>query len=99
MELAQARFFWSGRELQFAVFSDGVCIARFLKRIPVPFTHTEVEMYEIEPGENTHWVLVQQTDGERHRINYFAKRGKKFVEESIKTIPAKVRKAMHGRTH
>jgi hypothetical protein len=99
MELAKARFFWSGADLQFAVFSDGICRARFLQRFPLPLTRTEVEMYEIEPGEKAHWVLVQQTDGEKRRVKYFARRGKRFVEGSPKSLPLKVRKAVHKRAH
>jgi hypothetical protein len=97
MELANARFFWSGEEMQFAVFSDDICRARFLERIPLPLIRREVEMYDIEPGKNAHWVLVQQTDGEKQRMKYFARRGKRFVEGSLKKLPLKVRRAVHNR--
>jgi hypothetical protein len=86
MDLRECKFYWSGREMNFAVFSDDPCRARYLESIPLPLIQIQVDVYEIEPGRNTHWILVKQRDGEKNNFKIFVKKGNRFMENKVRRL-------------
>jgi len=91
MELRECKFYYGGQEMNFAVFSDGPCRARYLESIPLPIAQTRVDVYEIEPGAKTQWILVRQKDGDKDNIKLFVKRGEKFLENAAQPLPKELR--------
>ncbi len=87
MDLRTCRFYHGGEEINFSVFSDYPCRTRYIDSIATPLTETKVEVYEIEPGNNTQWVVVQKKDGEERRLKLFVRRGNEFVENQAQLIP------------
>lgn len=97
MELRKCKFYCSGYEMNFAVFSDEACRARYLKSIPLPIVQTPVDVYEIEPGLNTHWVLVKQKDGEHSDFKLFIRKGNRFMENGYRHLSKQVRESINNR--
>jgi hypothetical protein len=91
MELRECKFYYGGQEMNFAVFSDDPCRARYLESIPLPIAQTRVDVYEIEPGVKTQWILVRQKDGDKDNIKLFVKRGEKFLENAAQTLPKELK--------
>ena len=80
MELRDCKFYYGGQDMNFAVYSDDTCRARYLGSIPLPIAQTRVDMYGIEPGAKTQWVIVKQRDGDKDNLKLFVKKGEKFLE-------------------
>ena len=87
MELRDFKFYYGGQEMNFAVFSDDPCRARYLESIPLPIAQTRVDVYEIEPGAKTQWILVRQNDGDKDNLKLFVRKGEKFLENEAQTLP------------
>ena len=87
MELRNCKFYYGGQEMNFAVFSDDPCCARYLESIPLPIAQTRVDVYEIEPGNKTQWIVVQQKDGDKDNFKLFVRKGEKFVENETHSLP------------
>ena len=73
--------------MNFSVFSDSPCRTRYIESIPTPMTESQVEVYEIEPGDNTQWVVIQQKDGEEFKLKLFLRSGDEFLENHAQQIP------------
>lgn len=91
MDLRECKFYCSGREMNFAVFSDDACRACYLQSIPLPIIQGQVDVYEIEPGRNTHWILIKQRDGEKNKMKLFVRQGNRFVEDRLRHLSKEMR--------
>jgi hypothetical protein len=92
MELRECKFYYGGQEMNFAVFSDDPCRTRYLESIPLPIAQTRVDVYEIEPGAKTQWIVVRQKDGERDNLKLFIRVGDRFLENEAQTLSKDLRK-------
>ena len=92
MELRDFKFYYGGQEMNFAVFSDDPCRARYLESIPLPIAQTRVDVYEIEPGAKTQWILVKQKDGDKDNLKLFIRKGEKFLENESQTLSKELKK-------
>jgi len=88
MDLRNYKFYHGGEEMNFSVFSDSPCRTRYIESIPTPLTESQVEVYEIEPGNNTQWVVIQQKDGEDRKVKLFLRSGDEFLESHTQQIPS-----------
>ncbi|PYV89846.1 MAG: hypothetical protein DMG05_12495 [Acidobacteria bacterium] len=91
MELCNHRFYLSGRQMNFAVYSDDPCRARYLKSIALPLGPDRVDVYEIAPGSKTQWVVIRQKEGDKTNLKLFIRRGRKFLEKQIDKLPRALR--------
>jgi hypothetical protein len=91
MELSQCKFYYAGDILNLVVFSDSPCRACYVDRIRLlPISAHEVYVYEIEPGTESQWVLVRQTEGTKKRLQLFLRRGESFLEPEPRELPAEL---------
>lgn len=91
MELQQYKFCYAGSNMNFTVFADAPCHIRYVKSIPIPIGQTQVELYEIEPGTTTKWVVVKQVNGHKATLIVFLRRGKKVLENSIAKLSREIK--------
>ncbi len=93
MELSKWRFYCAGDEMNFSVYSDALCRARYLDSIWVHFGEARVDVYEIEPGLDSHWIVIKQRNPETESDEYkwFVRNGEKFVETGGDEVPKKLR--------
>jgi hypothetical protein len=89
MELQQYKFCYAGSDMNFAVFSDDPCHISYVKSVPIPIGHTQVELYEIEPGARTRWIVVKQVDGSKNTVRVFLRQEERFLENSMDQFRAK----------
>jgi len=87
MELKDCKFYYGGQDMNFAVYSDDPCRAMYRTSIPLPIAQARVDVYEIEPGANTQWVVVTQRDGDKDNLKLFVKKGDKFMENESQHVP------------
>lgn len=91
MELQHHKFCYSGSDMTFAVFSDDPCRISYVESIPIPIGHTQVELYGIEPGAKTRWIVVKQFDGHKTTLRVFLRQNEKFLENEIDDLPQATR--------
>jgi hypothetical protein len=91
MELKDCKFYYGGQDMNFAVYSNDPCRARYRGSIPLPIASTRVDIYEIEPGANTQWVVIKQRDGERDNFKLFLRKGDKLMESDSQHLPKTVK--------
>jgi hypothetical protein len=89
MELQHHKFGYSGSDMNFAVFSDELCRISYIESIPIPIGHTQVELYGIEPGAGTKWIVVKQLDGRKATLKVLLRQHEKFLENSIAGLSLK----------
>ena len=77
--------------MNFAVFSDDRCRISYVESIDVPIGHTQVQLYGIEPGTRTKWVVVRQLDGHKTTLKVFLRQNEKFLENEIDDLPPETR--------
>ncbi len=97
MELRDYKFYYGGQDMSFSVFSDDPCRARYLDSISIPFVQTRVDVYEIEPGPKTRWVLIKQKDDDKDTFRLFIRQGKKFLESQNQVLSRELRDEIFGR--
>lgn len=97
MELRQYRFCFAGSDMNFAVFADDPCRTRYVKSIPIPIGYTEVELYEIEPGVRTRWIVVRQLNDHKTTLKVFLRQGGKFLENSMVDLSRETKKQIMQR--
>jgi hypothetical protein len=83
VELQQYRFCYAGSDMNFAVFADVPCRIRYVKSVPIPIRYTQVELYEVEPGVKTRWIVVKQVNGHEATLKFFLRQDEKFLENSM----------------
>ena len=88
MELRECKFYYTVEAMRFTVYSDHPCRARYRDSIRMlPFSQTQVYVYEIEPGAESQWVLVRQSEGKSHRLQLFLRSGEQFLEQEAAGLP------------
>jgi hypothetical protein len=97
MELQQYRFCYAGSDMNFAVFSDDPCHVSYVKSVPIPIGHTKVELYEIEPGARTRWIVVRQVDGYKNTVKVFLRQNERFLENSMDQLSRETKKQIMQR--
>ena len=91
MELQHHKFGYAGRDMNFAVFSDDPCRVSYVESIAIPIGHTQVELYGIEPGVGTKWIVVKQLDGHKATLKVFLRQNEKFLENQIDDLSQETR--------
>jgi hypothetical protein len=91
MELQHHKFCYSGSDMNFAVFSDDPCRISYVESIAIPIGHTQVELYGIEPGARTKWIVVKQLDGHKATLKVFLRQNEKFLENEIDDLSRETR--------
>src|SRR5262245_49055660 len=92
MELQQYKFCYAGSRMNFAVFSDDPCHVSYVKSVPIPISHTKVELFKIESGARTRWIVVKQVDGYKNTVKVFLRRNKRFLENSMDQLSREIKK-------
>src|SRR5262245_56554422 len=87
MDVRESRFYYAGQDLNFTVFSDQPCRARFVDSITLPISYAPVEVYTIEPGVNSQWIVVQQKTDGRSSLKVFVRDGEAFRENQTQDLP------------
>src|SRR6516164_4408708 len=80
MDLKQSRFYYTGEALNFAVFSDHACRVNYVESIRLPIGRAEVEVYMIEPGADSQWIVVQQRNDGQSSFRFFIREKGTFRE-------------------
>jgi len=89
MKLTECSFYKSGKDVNFSVFSDDVCRVHHMKSITLPLGG-DVEVYDVEPGPRSHWIVVRQTEDGKHELRWFLRKGRDF-EEGRDNVPQAVK--------
>ena len=58
MDLKEFKFYYTGHDMNFAVFSDYPCQVTYVGSIRLPINLAPVEIYTLEPGSNGQWGRV-----------------------------------------
>jgi len=85
MNLAECSFYKSGKDVNFSVFSDDVCRVHHMKSISLQLGG-DVDIYDVEPGQKSHWIVVRQTEEGLHELRWFLRKGRVF-EEGRDNVP------------
>jgi|SwirhirootsSR3_FD_contig_31_18860030_length_601_multi_3_in_0_out_0_1 hypothetical protein len=85
MKLTDCNFFRSGRDVNFSVFSDDVCRVYHRRSISLPLGG-DVDVYQVDPGPKSHWIVVRQTEDGKHELRWFLRKGSNF-EEGNGSVP------------
>ena len=86
MKLSTCRLYCGGDEMHFSVFSNAVCLARYLESITLPIGDIRVDVYVIEPSSQSRWVVITQQEGENTECRWFLRKGDDFVECASQSI-------------
>jgi hypothetical protein len=97
MELRQYKFYYAGNGMNFAVFSDCPCRISYVRSVPIPIGSSQVELYEIEPGTKTQWVVVKQVDGHKNTLKVFLRQNERFLENSMDQLSRETKKQIMQR--
>jgi len=92
MTLSDYRFYCCGSELNFSMFSDVVCRARYLDSIEMTLlSEVRVDVYTIEPAATSRWLVVRHTEDEGIAFKCFVRQGDNFVEVEEQLLPSQIR--------
>ena len=91
MELQHHKFGYAGNDMNFAVFADDPCRVSYVESIAIPIGHTQVQLYGIEPGARTKWIVVKQLDGHKATLKVFLRHNEKFLENQVDDLPQETR--------
>jgi hypothetical protein len=92
MELRECKFYYTGEAMSFTVYSDHPCRARYRDSIRMlPISPTQVQVYELEPGAESRWVVVRQTEGKSKRLQLFLRSGERFLQQEAAGLPPAVK--------
>jgi len=97
MELQQYKFCYAGNDMNFVVFADDPCRISYVRSVPIPIGHTQVEVYEIEPGVRTKWIVVKQVDGYKNTLKVFLRQNERFLENSLDQLSRETKKQIMQR--
>ena len=92
MDLKECKFYHAGQEMNFVTFSDYPCLTRYLQRIPLWLSQTHVDVYEVEPGAKTQWVVVKHVDGSKSTFKIFIRDGEVFSENQFQNLDGEVKR-------
>ena len=97
MELRECKFYYGGQEMSFSVFSNDPCRALYLDSISLPLIQTRVDVYQVDPGPKTRWVLIRQKHENKDSFRLFIRQGDRFVESQEQTLSQELRDEILGR--
>ena len=92
MELRDHKFYFAGEAMDFAVFSNGRWRANYMDSIALPISRNRVDIYEIEPGADTQWVVVRQRDCDTNRFRFFVRKREEFLEKKPQRLSKTLKK-------
>ena len=92
MELRNHKFYFAGEAMDFAVFSDGRWRAKYMDSIALPISRNRVDIYEIEPGADTQWVVVRQGDSGANRFKVFVRERGELLEKKPRRLSKTLKK-------
>lgn len=95
MTLTQCSFYRSGKDMNFSVFSDDVCRVHHVQSISLRLGG-DVDVYNIEPGPRSHWIVVRQTADGKPDLRWFVRKGHNF-EENPDNVPPTLRTEVGAR--
>lgn len=98
MDLRESKFYYAGHDMNFAVFSDYPCRARYVESIRLPITETSVEVYSIEPGADSQWIVIQQRNDGKSRLKFFVRDGEIFRENQSHDLPRHLKEDISARS-
>jgi hypothetical protein len=87
MDLKESKFYHAGEAMNFAVFSDDPCRVKYIESIRLPIGQSQVEVYAIEPGANSQWIVVQQRNDGKSSFRLFVKEKETFPESQWDNLP------------
>ncbi|MCI0622459.1 MAG: hypothetical protein L0387_12490 [Acidobacteria bacterium] len=90
MDVRESKFYYAGHDVNFAVFSDYPCRTRFVESITLP-SYAAVEVYTIEPGANSQWIVVQQRNDGKSSLRFFVRDGETFRENQSHDLPKQLK--------
>ena len=76
---------------------DDSCLIRYLQSISLPIGPTPVDVYEIEPGAKTQWIVVKQVDGNKGVLRIFIRDGEAFLENQFQDLAGEVKRKIMQR--
>ena len=92
MTLSDCRFYCCGNELNFSVFSNVVCRARYLDSIQMTVVgEGRVDVYAIEPAPASRWIVIRHTAGDEMVCKWFVREGEAFVERNPEDLSEQLR--------
>src|SRR5262245_57835583 len=91
MELRECKFYHAGQDMNFAIFSDSPCLTRYLQSIRLPLGPSHVDVYEIQPGAKTQWIVVKHVDGDETALQIFTRQGEGFLENELQNLPSEMK--------
>ena len=92
MRLSGCRFYNSGEELNFSIFSDEICRAKHIESFVMNvLREIQVDVYEIAPAIGSRWVLVSQTNSDETIYKWFLRKGDEFLETEERDVPNRLR--------
>jgi hypothetical protein len=92
MRLSECRFYYSGEELNFSIFSDGVFRAKHVDSFVMRLMgNLQVDVYEIAPPAAGRWLVVRQTNGEEITYKWFVREHEAFLEKEDGEVSNQVR--------
>ena len=80
MKLTECNFYRSDRDITFSVFSDDVCRVHHERSITLQLGG-DVDVYAVDPGLQSHWIVVRQTEDGKHVLRWFVRKGRYFEEQ------------------
>ena len=87
MDLRESKFYYAGRDMNFAVVSDYPCRVRYVESIPLPISQALVEVYTIEPAASSQWIAVQQRSDGKSSLKFFVREGEILRERRSHDLP------------
>src|SRR5262245_57465845 len=87
MNLKESKFYYAGEALNFVVFSDYPYRVKYVESIRLPIGAAPVEVYIIEPGVGSQWIVVQQRNDGKSCLRFFVRKGETFCESQSNDLP------------
>lgn len=92
MTLSDCRFYCCGNELNFSMFSNVVCRARYLDSIQMTLVgEGRVDVYAIEPAAASRWIVIRHTEGDGMVCKWFVREGDTFLEKKEEDLSQQIR--------
>src|SRR5262245_24395739 len=87
MHLRESKFYYAGEAMNFVVFSDYPYRVKYVESIRLPIGAAQVEVYTIEPGVDSQWIVVQQRNDGESTLRFFVRKGETFRESQSNDLP------------
>jgi len=89
--LSDCRFYCSGSDLNFSVFSDVVCRVRYLDSIEMTLVEGRVDVYAVDPAVASRWIVIRNTEGDGVIYRWFLRDGENFFERKEEELTPQLR--------